>query len=304
LPETLIGLELEIENAELALESVRATNEARRVREAAELRSIEAEHGLAKEQLENWDRQIENGVLKAPAPGLVVYARMDWDEPVYEGMEVRERQEIILLPDVSSMLVELRVPEAQIGRLAAGQPATVQVDALAGRRFAGRVTHVSTLPDPQPGNQQLKVYEAHVSIDGENAEGALRPGMNATVTVDVGTIEDALHVPLPALERRGDVHFVWKMLPEGPVAVPVELGGNNLTHVQVLAGLAEGDRICLVRPPGSELPAEDGAPPPAENGSAESGAAGATQRGGERSGTRPGSADGGNAAPRSDRGPR
>jgi multidrug resistance efflux pump len=76
LPETLIGLALEIENAELALESVRATNDARRVREAAELRSIEAEHGLAKEQLENWDRQIENGVLKAPAPGLVVYARM------------------------------------------------------------------------------------------------------------------------------------------------------------------------------------------------------------------------------------
>jgi hypothetical protein len=38
------------------------------------------------------------------------------------------------------------------------------------------------------------------------------------------------------------------------VAAAVELGGNNLTHVEVVAGLAVGDQIYLVRPPGAQLP--------------------------------------------------
>jgi RND family efflux transporter MFP subunit len=255
LPEKQLELELEVENARLELESVRASGDARRVQEAADLRSIEAEHALAVAQLENWNRQIEHGVLRAPAPGLVVYGRMDWDEPVYEGLEVRERQEVILLPDVSSMLVQLKVPEAQIGKLAVGQRASVRVDAFPSESFRGHVAEVATLPEASPSTQVLKLYLAKVAIDVDNTEGTLRPGMNATVTIEVGTLADALNVPLPSLERRGDVHYVWKLTPDGPVAARVELGGHDLTHVQVLAGLAEGDRFYLVRPPGAQLPA-------------------------------------------------
>lgn len=278
LPESLIGLELEVENSALNLESVHAANDARRVREAAELRSIEAEYALAREQLENWDRQIQNGVLRAPAPGLAVYGRIDWDEPVYEGMDVRERQEVIILPDVTSMMVELKIPEAQIGRLADGQRATINVDAFPSHGFSGRVTQVSTLPDAGPSNQLLKVYKVQVLIDGENAERMLRPGMNSTVTIEIGTIEDSLNVPLPALDRRGDTHFIWKVTPQGPAAAVVELGGNNLTHVQILAGLAEGDLIYLVRPPGTQLPAAAEASPE-ESPGAESASAGASRPG-------------------------
>jgi HlyD family secretion protein len=264
--ETLMVLQLEVENAQLNLESVQAANDARRVREDAELKSIEAEFGLAKDQLATWDRQIRNGVLRAPGPGLVVYGRFDWDEPVYEGMEIRERQELIILPDVTSMVARLRVPEAQIGRLAVGQPASLFVDAFPGRSFTGRVQYVSALPDPSPSSQSLKVYVAKVLIDGTNEHGDLRPGMNGTVTIEVGTIPDVVNVPLPALERRGDRHFVWKVTPGGPVATEVELGGNNLTHVEVIAGLAEGDQIHLVRPPGAQLPGAEDQPEPPESG--------------------------------------
>ncbi len=266
LPETLLTLALEVENSELNRESVRATNDARRVREDAELKSIEAEFALAEGQLATWERQIANGVLHAPAPGLVVYGRQDWDEPVYEGMEVRERQEVIILPDIASMMADIRVPESQIGKLAVGQRASVQIDAFPSQVFTGHVTRVSSLPEAGPRSQVLKVYIASVLIDGTNADGALRPGMNGTVTVEVGTIPDVLNVPMPAVERHGDGHFVWKVTPDGPLATPVALGANNLTHVEVVSGLAERDRIYLVRPPGARLPAgaEQGSEAPAE----------------------------------------
>jgi len=265
LPESLIGLQLEVENSWLEVESVRAANDARRVREKADLQSIESEYELARERLENLDRQISHGVLLAPGPGLVVYGRYDWDEPVYEGMSVRERQEVIILPDVSSMTVELKIPEAQIGKLAAEQTATIEVDAFPSREFTGVVSNVSSLPDPSPRSRETKVYQADVGMDGDNADGTLRPGMNCMVTINVGTLRDVLHVPVPALERRRGDRFVWKITPGGPVATKVELGGNNLTHVEIVAGLAEGDRISLVRPAGAELPGEEEAPAPADS---------------------------------------
>ena len=48
--------------------------------------------------------------------------------------------------------------------------------------------------------------------------------------------------------------FVFMDTPRGPVATEVELGQNNLTHVQILSGLKEGDRVYLVEPTGVRLP--------------------------------------------------
>ncbi|HEX6812480.1 MAG TPA: efflux RND transporter periplasmic adaptor subunit [Planctomycetota bacterium] len=261
LPENRITLLQEIDNAKLGLASVRATGEARRVREAAELKSSESEFQLAKERLENSDKQIANSVMHAPAPGLVVYAREDWDEPVYEGMEIRERQEIVILPDVKVMLAEIKVHEAQIDKVAVGQPATVTVDSFPDRRFAAKVLRVSTLPDPTKYSQDVKVYRAAVQIDCDNSSGILRPGMNATVEIAVGQVDDVISVPLVAVKRRGDAYFVFKNTAAGPVAVPVELGVSNLTHVVIAKGLQEGEEVWLVPPPGHTLPAPLGSPP-------------------------------------------
>jgi RND family efflux transporter MFP subunit len=263
LPETRITLLQEIDNSKLGLASVRATGEARRVREAAELKSSESEFQLAKERLENYEKQLANAEMRAPGPGLVVYGRYDWDEPVHEGMEIRERQEIVILPDVQTMLGEVKVHEAQVDKVAVGQTATVTVDAFPDRRFTGRVLRVSALPDPGPRNQDVKVYRAAVQIDCDNSDGALRPGMNATVEIAVGDVAGVLSVPLVAVKRRADTYFVWKTTPEGPIAVPVEPGASNLTHVEIAKGLQEGDEVWLVPPVGQALPAPK-EPPPGE----------------------------------------
>lgn len=254
LHETLITLKQEVDNAQLGLESVQAANEARRVQQAADLTSAEAEHRLEKERLDNWTAQLATAVMRAPADGLVVYGRYDWDEPVYEGMDVRQRQDIVILPDIRTMVAELEVHEAQIDKVRNGQEAKVSIDAFPGRAFSGRVTAVSTLPEPTRRSNQVKVYEVTVELDVDNGDGTIRPGMNATVEVEVGVRRGVLTVPLPALERVDHRHFVWLQTPDGPIAREVELGGSNLTHAEVTAGLVEGAVIHLVRPRGAELP--------------------------------------------------
>ena len=125
------------------------------------------------------------------------------------------------------------------------------------------VLRVSTLPDPIPHAQDVKVYRAAVQLEFDNSGGTLRPGMNATVEIAVGQVENVLSVPLVAVKRRGDAYFVFKNTPNGPVAVPVELGVSNLTHVEVVKGVEDGDEVWLAPPAGHQLPGPK-EPPPGE----------------------------------------
>ena len=257
LPENKIVLEQEVENARLGLESVIATGEARRVREGAELKSTQAEFALAKERLDNWNLQIKNAIIRAPVPGLVVYsARRGRRSRVRLGMDVNKSQELIVLPDVSTMVARLMVHEAQVGMVALDQPASVKLDAFPGQSFEGRVSRVSSLPDASSrwSNRDLKVYETTVLLLRDNSDGTLRPGMTATIEINVAVLDDVLNIPLLAIKRRGDVSYVFTATPRGPVAAEVKLGKNNLTHVEILSGLKEGDRIYLVDPPGARIP--------------------------------------------------
>ena len=254
LREQLITLDQEIENASLSLKSQNATSGAQRSRNTAELRATRSELDLGRERLANYRQQIANARFEAPTPGLVVYGRYDWDEPVYEGMSVREGQDIVIIPNIQSMVARLRVHEAQIDQVAVGQLAKVAIDAFPGKVFAGKINYVATLPEPTRRSTDTKVYDVIVLLDGNNPDGAVRPGMNGSVRIDVGVLSNVISVPVPAVKRRDEAHYVWVI--DGDLTLPrrVTLGRNNLTHVEVLAGLAAGERVRLVPPPGRELP--------------------------------------------------
>ena len=302
LRESRISLDQEIANAELNVESVSAGNDARRVREASQLVSVQAEMELAQERLANSNRQIQNAVITAPTPGLVVYGREGvFKDPAHEGMSVRPRQTIINLPNVNHMVARLKVHEAQVNTVAVNQPANIRLDAFPDRIFSGRVGNVSSLPDSASRwtNKNLKVYLTTIAVDGGNHGGILRPGMTATIEIHVGTREDVINIPITAIQRSGDTNYVWKVTSEGPAPTPISTGSNNLSHVEILAGLVEGDRIHLVQPDGVQLPEYETRGPgddigeelPAEakDASADSGQgtireAGGVRRGGQRRG--------------------
>ncbi|MBK8974498.1 MAG: efflux RND transporter periplasmic adaptor subunit [Planctomycetes bacterium] len=252
-----IEYNLRFENALVDLEKVRASNNARRTREQAELESTRTEFQLAKERLENLDKQIANAVIIAPTPGLVVYASLDMRgrEVVQEGSSVRDRQTILVLPDVTRMQAELKIQEADIDKVRAGQPATIELDTGA-QVYTGRVTRVSPLADSGSrwSNNNLKVYKTWVSIDVDNSGGELKPNMAARVEIVVGVIPDALPVPITAVRRQGKVNYVWLSTPDGPRAVEVKVGRSTNSEVSILAGLNEGDVIYKAPPPGVVAP--------------------------------------------------
>lgn len=258
LRKSIIDLGLKLDNAALEFEKVIASNAAKKASQEADVYSKEKEHELADERLKNFDTQIKGAIINAPTAGLVVAAEVDdrSRDVVQEGSQVRERQTLLVLPDVTRMVAEVKIQEADVDKVRVGQLAVIQLEAFPDQTFAGRVTRVSPVADSGSRfmSSTRKVYKTWVELDTKNESGGLRPNMTAGVEIRVGTVPDTIAVPVSAVRRVDRTQYVWKATQKGPTAAKVKLGRSTTAQVEILDGLVEGERIYLAPPPGSTAP--------------------------------------------------
>lgn len=279
-----IKLTQDYENAQLELQRVEASNDAERKKSLVDIDAKKKEYEVAAERLTNFNKQINNAVCLAPTPGLVVYARVDRDrrggEAIREGLQVRERQEIIVLPDNSQMRCVVKVQEAFVDKVMVGQRAHVSVEAFPNEVLAGRVVRVAPVADSSSswmGNDK-KVYTTIIELDGINNDNRLRSRMAAAATITIDTLPNVITVPQQSVRRDRSVNYVWKQTAQGPQAVKVIVGAHNLEKVQVIEGVAEGDTVYRTPPGGIADPKFDqpaipeAAPAAAPTGNGEAGA--------------------------------
>ncbi len=257
-PRNLAELESDVRQAEMAMERTRRKAKADVVQAEAELRARESEFKRQKDKLEKNGEQIEKTKIYAPADGLVIYATSaqskHWrssDEPLDEGQEVREREELIYLPTADAVKAEVKIHEASLEKIKAGLRVEVTVDALPGREFTGEVAKIAPLPDAQMVwlNPDLKVYNTEIYLDGEGNN--LRTGMSCRAEIIIEEYEDAVYIPVQAVIRVGGepTVYVWDGGGFGPRVV--ELGLDNNRMIRILGGLKEGEVVSLTPPLGS-----------------------------------------------------
>ena len=105
--------------------------------------------------------------------------------------------EEFIAADLTDMQVIANIDESDVGRIRPGQPVTFTVDAYAAEEFDGTVSQIRL----EPVVLQNVVTYATV-IDVPNNELKLKPGMPATVTLEIARSEDTLRVPNAALRFR------------------------------------------------------------------------------------------------------
>lgn len=175
------------------------------------------------------------------------------------GDYLKEGADIVNLEDMSAMYVDFRLPERLQARVRPGQSARVRVDALPDRAFAAVVQAV----DPQ-----IDANGRSLSVRGciDNRRLALRPGMFARVDARLGDERRALMVPEEAIVsqagRQSVIRLVAAEAPAGQSPwrsqrVEVETGARQGGQVEILRGLAEGERIVSA---GQQRIARDGTP--------------------------------------------
>jgi len=244
----------DVNQAEMALERTRRKASADVVQAKAELTAKQAEYQRQVDKLKKIEDQIEKTSIYAPADGLVIYAtsarRGGWrssTEPLEEGQEVRERQELIYLPTGASANAEIDIHEANLEKVAVGLPAVVTVTS-SGKTFLGTVEQIAPLPDAQSMwmNPDLKVYNTEIYLQGEDP--SLRTGMSCQAEIVVAQYDNVLYVPVQAVVRVNEQPTVY--VKDGkaiePQAVGIGLDNNRMIHI--ISGLEEGQTV-LLNPP-------------------------------------------------------
>ena len=247
-------LDSNIEQMALTLERVRRESSSDLVQAESRLRARGAELKRQQDQLAKIEDQISKTKIFAPADGMVVYAtssEFSWRgdvQPLDEGQEVRERQELIHLPTADSMMVRMQIHESSLGKVKIGQPVNIRIDALPESSFTGRVTKIAPLPDAQSVfmNPDLKVYDTDVMIDGVHPQ--LRTGMSCRATILVEKHLDAIAVPLQSVVGRGDESVVYVVEGNQAVARKVATGLDNKAMIHIIDGLKAGERVMLTPP--------------------------------------------------------
>jgi HlyD family secretion protein len=195
------------------------------------------------------DGQIARGTIRAEGPGLVVYRDLffgsDRRKPQV-GDEVFPNQPIIALPDSSRLIVETRVREIDLHKVAESQRVVVRIDAYPDMRLGATVALVGALAQEDAARAGTRFFP--VTVDLVDNDPRLRTGMTARVDIEVASIDSALVVPVQAIFDDHGRPYVVTLRDGEPVRRDVGVAAENDSMAALASGVAERETVLLVDP--------------------------------------------------------
>lgn len=171
--------------------------------------------------------------IKAPISG-VISQRM-----IKAGNMVNSDQEVFKITDFDPLLAVLHVPEHEMNKLRVDQTALIQVDAIQGELFSGKVLRISPVVNPETGT-----FKVTVAIDDESRQ--LKPGMFGRVRIVYDTRDNALMIPKEAVMNEDGNNSVYVLNDKMVFRRTIQTGYVNGSNIEVIEGLKEGDSVVTI----------------------------------------------------------
>ena len=206
-------------------------------------------------------KNIGYAKIYSPIDGVVLSRAVDEGQTVASGFSTPTL--FTIANDLTAMRVIANVDEADIGQVKEGQRVEFEVDAFPEDTFNGSVTQVRL-----QATTTSNVVTYQVVIDAPNPEQKLMPGLTANITIYTLDKQDVMAVPVRALNFTPEgedfrENTVWKQLPDGKLeAAQVTTGVNDGVQVEILSGLAFGDRVVTGTKLVGAVPGKEGMPQP------------------------------------------
>ncbi|HUO85208.1 MAG TPA: efflux RND transporter periplasmic adaptor subunit [Thermoanaerobaculia bacterium] len=159
----------------------------------AEAISAAAQLELGKAQIEQANANLRSAMLElqktrivAPFDGFIGKRYVDL------GDQASDNRAAFSVVNLSTIRMTVAIPARDAARITRGKNAVVTSDVVPGRRFEGEVTRIASIFDTSTNTVEAEVEVA-------NPDGALKPGMFATVVIAHETEPTALLVPVEAV---------------------------------------------------------------------------------------------------------
>ena len=209
----------------------------------AQLQAIKAQLEETRSTLEGDRANLSYTKIYAPMDGTVV------QQKAREGQTLNANQSapvIVQLADLDTMTVRAQVAEADIMRLKPNLPIYFTTLGSSDRRWQGKIRQI--LPAPETINN---VVLYNVLVDVDNHDRQLMTGMSTQMFFLLGSVKDALVVPVAVLGKRmlmqdneqGHAYQIKQLVDKEAVEKIVYIGMMDRTKAEVRAGLKEGDRV-------------------------------------------------------------
>ncbi|MDO8813243.1 MAG: efflux RND transporter periplasmic adaptor subunit [Gallionella sp.] len=201
------------------------------------------------QRLKNWDiseqqvkeltesattrRSLTFHAFHTPVNGIVL------EKKALEGMRFMPGEMLYQIADLSSVWVMADVFEQDIAMVRTGARARVKINAYPDKEFEGTITYI--YPTLRPETRTVTVR-----LEIANPHGLLKPAMFAQVEISVTSKGKVLTVPASAVIDSGTRQIVLVQLAEGRFEPrEISLGSRSDNYVEVLEGVAEGERVVV-----------------------------------------------------------
>lgn len=240
----------------MSVEQAREELAATRARGSGEnLRIARLEREVAQSRYERLDAVATQTVVRAPASGLAVRPPEGEAEralSITVGADMREGQAFAIIARTEALDIVFSLNEADVNALHPGMAVTV-TGAGFPETLHGRIASIAGQADPGGRGGQAR-FTAAARLDPlpETAQGRVRIGMTAQVTVVLYEAPAALLVPPRAIFTGPDGPMVRVRARAGAPEErrAIRLGARGPQSVEVISGLSPGDVIVWEEAPG------------------------------------------------------
>jgi membrane fusion protein, multidrug efflux system len=199
-----------------------------------ELERAKASVDLARAELATAEARLNKKNLCAPISGIISQRHVDVGSVIMPGSN-----KVFSLIQCRTAYAEIDLGEKMFPLAKPGMPVKIQVDALEGKVFPGKVLRVAPQID-----KKNRTFVLKISVD--NIGGALKPGMFARAEIAPQTDGQPVWIPKKAVMSSED-HRQYVFVVKDGVALrrQVRTGQNERERIEILNGLTIGDVVVV-----------------------------------------------------------
>ncbi len=187
--------------------------------------------------------------MRSPIDGVVTAVNAKEGETAVMGTMNFSGTVILTVSDLSEIITEVQVDEADFPRLRMDQPAVVTVDALGGKRYEGKVIEIGASAQAGASGLQTNIRQFKVKVLIIHPDTDLRPGVTARVRLLADKRTGVLRVPIGAVrteEKSGEQSFYVFVDEKGKARKKfVTAGLSDDLWTEITTGLKEGDMVVI-----------------------------------------------------------
>jgi HlyD family secretion protein len=221
-----------------------------------EIAQAEAEVAQVTAQLQAQETLWDNTLIRAPFAGTITrrFAQVgDFVTPTTSASSTDGATSTSIAELSQGLEIEAKVPEASMAKIKLQQAVEIRSKTYPDQQFTGTVRLIA----PR-AIQENNVTSFRVKVALKTGTDQLKSGMNVELAFVGEPIANAITVPLATVTKKDGQDGVWVVDDQQAAKFrPVSLGITAGDQVQIVQGLAKGDRVFLSPPPGQVIPGVD-----------------------------------------------